>query len=129
MSFAIAAVMGWFRTNPRNIFLIGGLVLVLMIALGLYMKGRTDAHNRDVARQKIAVAEAVKKDNKADVVSTTTMVHAALVIDAKQKELENAVAKVPDTVPDAVAVVAGCIELQQHGISVADLPACQPAGK
>lgn len=121
------AVATWFRTNPRNVVLIGGLVLLLIAAGWLYLKGRHDAHAKDEARQKIAVAAAVKSDERADDKSTASLAQAALDIDAKQKELENAVAKVPDSVPDAVAVAAGCVELRNAGISTADVPACQPA--
>lgn len=123
------AVLTWFRTNPRNVFLIGGLVLLLIFAGWLYLKGRHDAHARDQARQKIAVAAAVKSDTQADTKSTAALAQEALAIDANQKELEDAVAKIPDTTPDAVAVAAGCIELQRHGVRTADLPACQPTRK
>ncbi len=122
-----ALIAGWFKTNPRNIWLIAGLIAVIGVLLFVYTKGRHDASARAEARQKIAVAAAVKSDEKADTKSTTVLTREALVIDAKQKELENAVAQVADSVPDAVAVAAGCAELRQHGISVADLPACQPA--
>jgi putative intracellular protease/amidase len=121
------AVLTWFRTNPRNVFLIAGLVALLLAAGGLYLKGRQDAHARDEARRKIAVAAAVKADTKADAKSTEALARDALAIDAKQKELEDAVAKIPDTTPDAVAVAAGCVELQRNGIRTSDLPACQPA--
>jgi hypothetical protein len=127
MSLILAAVMGWFRTNPRNIWLIGGLLAVVLVLTFVYMRGRHDAHARDEARQKIAVTAAVKSDDRADVKATTALARDAILIDAKQKRLEDAVANVPDQVPDAVAVAAGCVELQSHGISTADLPACKPA--
>ena len=122
------AVLTWFRTNPRNVWLIAGLVAVVAVLLTVYMKGRADAHARDEARRKIAVAAAVKSDERADTKSTAALARDALIIDAKQKELEDAVAKIPDSTPDAVAVAAGCVELRRNGISTADLPACRAAG-
>jgi hypothetical protein len=122
------AVMTWFRTNPRNVWLIAGLVAVVAVLLFVYMKGRSDAHAKDEARRKIAVAAAVKSDEKADTKSTEALAREAIEIDAKQKELEDAVAKIPDSTPDAVAVAAGCVELRRNGISVADLPACRAPG-
>lgn len=113
--------------SPRGWIVAAIVALVLALALGLYLKGRHDAHARDEARAKIAVAEAIKSDTAADNKSTATLAQEALAIDAKQKELEDAVAKIPDSTPDAVAVAAGCVELRRNGISTADLPACQPA--
>ncbi len=122
-----SAVLLWFKTNPRNVWLIAGLVAIVVVLACVYLKGRHDAHARDEARQKIAVAAAVKSDTKADAKSTNALAQDALAIDAKQKELEDAVAKIPDGTPDAVAVAAGCVELRRNGISTANLPACQPA--
>lgn len=123
------AVLTWFRTNPRNIFLIGGLIAIVGVLLFVYMRGRSDMAAKDAARQRIAVATAIKQDDKADNVSTWDMVRNAIVIDAKKKELEDAVAKIPDSVPAPVAVAAGCVELRQHGISTTDLPSCPPPGQ
>jgi hypothetical protein len=122
-----AVVLTWFRTNPRNVYLIGGLLLVAIAAGWLYLKGRHDADERTKARARIAAAVAVKTDVKAAKTSQDDLAKAATVAIAKQQELEDAVANVPDTVPDSVAVVAACVELRQHGVSTANLPACQPA--
>lgn len=117
----------WFKTNPRNVWLVAGLVGVIAVLGFVYMKGRSDAHAKDEARRKIAEAAATKLDTKADTKSAETLAKEAVVIAAKEKELTNAVAKISDTVPDAVAVAAGCCELQHNGLSVADLPACRDA--
>lgn len=51
------------------------------------------------------------------------------IIAKAQKDLNDAIAAVPDTVPDAVAVALGCGELRRAGHLDADLPAaCRPAG-
>lgn len=127
MSFLIPIRL-WLTTHPKHAMTIFGLIAALIVVLAIYAKGRHDAHAKDEARQKIAVAEAIKRDTHAAQKSSETLTRDALVIAAKEKELTDAVANVTDEVPDAVAVAAGCVELRQHGISTADLPACQPAG-
>lgn len=119
-----AFVLAYLRSNWRN------LIVVALVGIALtfvYMRGRHDEHAKNEARRKIDEAAAQKLDAKADQKSADQLAKDAADIAAKQKELEDAVAKVPDSTPDAVAVAAGCRELQQHGISVADLPACRPA--
>jgi predicted negative regulator of RcsB-dependent stress response len=125
MGVLIAAVMGWFKTNPRNVVLIAGLIGVIA-ALGFtYAKGRSDNAKRERARDAIAVAEAIKSDTKADAVATASQVRDAEVQAAKEKELTDAVAAIPDDVPDSAAVALGCARLRQAGISTADVPACR----
>jgi hypothetical protein len=124
MGIVIAAVMGWFRTNPRNAWIIAGLVM-LTIGFGwAYFKGRSDFAKQEKARDAIAAAEALKSDTKADAVATASEVKAAQVQAQKEKALTDAVAQVPDSVPDAAAVALGCARLREAGVSVADLPAC-----
>lgn len=124
----IALIMGWFRTNPRNVWLIAGLVAVIA-ALGFtYAKGRSDNAKQERARDAIAVAAAVKSDTKANDKAASTVARDALVRVEKEKDLTDAVADVPDSVPGPVAVRLGCERLRQAGVGVADLPACKPAG-
>lgn len=124
-----AIVLNWFRTNPRNVWLIAGLVGVIAVLGFVYWKGQHDHAKKEAARDAVAVASAMKSDAQADTKATDLVAHDALVRVEKEKELADAVANIPDRVPDAVAVAAGCRELQQDGVSVADLPACQPAGR
>jgi uncharacterized membrane protein (DUF4010 family) len=100
----LAAVMTWFRTNPRNVWLIAGLVAALGILLFVYLKGR---------------------DDQAGAAAT----QAALERAETERKLTDAVASAPDSVPDAVVVQYGCEQLRQAGARVADLPACRPAGR
>lgn len=129
MGALIPLVMGWFRTNPRNVWLIVCLIGALGVLLFAYMKGRSDFAKQERARDAIAVAEALKSDTKADAVATAAQVEAAQVQAEKEKVLTDAVAQVPDSVPDAAAVALGCARLREAGVSVADLPACGPAGR
>jgi hypothetical protein len=124
-----AVIMTWFRTNPRNVWLIAGLVGVLAVLGFVYWKGQHDHAKKEAARDAVAVASAMKSDARADTKATELVAHDALVRVEKEKELADAVAEVPDGLPDPVAVRLGCERLRQAGVSVADLPACLPAGR
>lgn len=122
-------VVAWIKMNPR-VFAAGvGLVGVIAVLGFVYWKGQHDHAKKEAARDAVAVASAMKSDAQADTKATELVAHDALVRVEKEKELADAVANIPDRVPDAVAVAAGCRELQQDGVSVADLPACQPASR
>jgi hypothetical protein len=118
----------WVRTHPKHALVIGLLVIFLFVLGGVYLKGRHDAAAHAAAQRRIDEAAAMAADKRADEKSQQVLAADAAKTAAKKKELEDAVAQVPDSVPDAVAVRSGCVELQQHGISTADLPACKPAG-
>jgi predicted negative regulator of RcsB-dependent stress response len=124
-----AVIMTWFRTNPRNVWLIAGLVGVIAVLGFVYWKGQHDHAKKEAARDAVAVASAMKSDARAGTKAAELVAHDALVRVEKEKELADAVAEVPDGLPDAVAVAAACVELRQHGVSVADLPACKPVGR
>lgn len=122
-------VLGWFKTNPRNVWLIGGLIAAVALLGFVYLKGRGDQAKKEDARQAVAEAAAIASDTKADEKATAAQVEAAQVLAEKEGKLIDAVAQVPDTVPDAAAVQLGCERLRQAGVSVADLPACRAHGR
>jgi type II secretory pathway pseudopilin PulG len=122
-------IMGWFKTNPRNLVLILGLLAALAVAVGLYMKGRGDQAKREEARQAVAEAAAIASDTKADEKATAAQVKAAEVLAEKEGKLIDAVASIPDDVPDPVAVALGCARLREAGVSTADVPACRANGR
>jgi hypothetical protein len=125
----ISAVIAWFRTNPKNMIFIAGLIGVIAVLGFTYAKGRSDHAKQERARDAIAVAEALKSDTKADAVATAADIEAAQVQAEKEKVLTDAVAAIPDDVPDPVAVALGCARLREAGVSTADLPACKPVGR
>lgn len=121
----LAAAGLWFRTNPRNVWLIAGLVVVIAVLGFVYLKGRGDAHAKDVARRQVEAVEAVTRDTRADQKGTAVAVRDALAAaDAKEK-LINVIASKPDGVPDADSVRFGCEQLRLDGQRLADLPACR----
>lgn len=127
MIAALTAIRLWAKTNPRAALGIFVLVLAILVLGGSYLKGRHDAEKREAARDAIAQTEALNATRRADIAASRAAQHDALNRMHAEKELADAVADVVDTVPDAVAVRAGCCELQQNGRSIADLPACRDA--
>lgn len=124
-----AAIFTWFRTNPRNVWLIAGLVGVILLLTFVYLKGRGDQARREKARDAIAVAAAMKSDARANEKATAVITKAAQDRAEVERKLTDAVASAPDSVPDAVVVQYGCEQLRQAGARVADLPACGAAGR
>lgn len=123
-----AIILGWFRTNPRNVWLIAGLVGAVALLGFVYLKGRGDNARAERARDAVAVQAAIKSDTKANDKAAEVVAHDAMLRVEKEKELIDAVAEVSDGLPDPVAVRLGCERLRQANVSVADLPACRTAG-
>lgn len=120
-------LMGWFKTNPRNVWLIAGLLAALAVSVGLYMKGRGDEAKAEAAREAIAVERAKKSDVRANQKAGAQLARDALARAEKEKRLEDEVLKVADGAPGPVGVRAACLELCEQGTSVADLPECRVA--
>jgi hypothetical protein len=127
MGLALAAVMGWFRTNPRNLVFIAGLIGVIAVLAFVYARGRSDHAKKVEAAHAVEVAAAIASDTKADTKGAAVAQQQAERAADLKEELINAVAQIPDSVPDPVAVATGCLELCAQGErGLADLPACAP---
>lgn len=125
-----AAVLGWFRTNPRNIWAFAGLIGVIAVLVFVYMKGRGDQAKHEDARRAVAEQAALKSDAKADAKATAAEVKAAEKRAETEGKLIDAVAAIPDDVPDPVAVALGCARLRDARVpGAADLPACRVTGR
>ena len=121
----LSLLTSWFRTNPKNVWLIAGLVAVIAVLGGVYLKGRSDSHAKDEARRKVEVAAAMASAAKADV-KAGDVVKAKAVVAAEQKEdLINAVAKAPDGIPDESSVRWGCEFVRQQTGRPSNSPACR----
>ena len=120
------AVLAFFKTKAGITVLVALAVAVFCISLVAY--GASQERKREEARDAIAVAEAQALDTKADQKSEAQLTAEAQAIAAKKERLEDEVAKVADGPVSASDVVYGCRELQRHGISTADLPACRSVG-
>ena len=123
-----AAIFGWFRTNPRNVWLIATLIGVIALVLFIYFKGRGDEAEKNEAARAVAVAEAIERDGVADGKATQTEIAAAQESADLKERLIDEVAKAPDDVPDESSVRYGCEQLRQQGVRTSDLPACVAVG-
>lgn len=122
---AFLNVRAFIKANPRVVIALGAALLVITLLLFVYLKGRDDAKRQTEAAYAVAVAEAVKTDARAKELTGAARQQHAVDNAVLKKELTDAVAEVPDDVPDAVAVQLGCQRLRNAGTSVADLSACR----
>ncbi len=105
--------------------ILGGALLVLALAVALYIQGRSDGRAKADADRAIANVEAMKTNEKAnDSAAEDRVTDAEQVLELKE-ELSDAVAQIPDDVPDPVAVSLGCSRLRKAGTITASLPACR----
>jgi hypothetical protein len=120
----LAAARLWFATNPKNVWLIAGLIAVIAVLAFTYAKGMGDNARQERARDAMAEAAAIKSDTVADTKATDQQKRDAEVRAEKEKDLADAIAPIIDSVPDAAAVALGCERLRQAGVSTSDIPAC-----
>jgi len=103
---------------------LGALVVFPFAFLLGQCSGAERQREHEKADRAIALAEAVKQGAAASNTSAErSVVDAAEVADLK-KELTDAVADLPDSVPDAHGVALGCARLRNAGEDVSKLPAC-----
>lgn len=103
-----------------------GIALVIAIVLLLaYCSGRSDGKaGADLAREK-ANSKTITIDSRArENAATDRVVDAVTNLEVK-KELSDAVAKLPDTMPSARRIALGCARLQRQGTDVSSIPACR----
>jgi Tfp pilus assembly protein PilE len=111
MGFLIPAVMGWFRTNPRNIVLILGLLAVIAVLAFTYARGRSDAAEKIEAARAQAVEKA-KALNAVAIQKAAAEREADVATTILQEEvLRDAYVATPDQAPDAVRVALMCKRL------------------
>jgi len=121
----LAAVMGWFRTNPRNVWLIAGLIAAVLFLLWVRHTGVEHQRKKDEAARQVEIAAAINSDAKADKKSADQLINDAKRIAQDKEALVNVIAAQEDGAPDAASVVAGCELLRQYGRRTADIPACR----
>jgi predicted negative regulator of RcsB-dependent stress response len=118
------AVLTWFRTNPRNVWLIAGLLAVIAVLAFTYQRGRHDAAEKAAAARAVAIQEALKVDARAKEKAADERLRDAAKVAETKERLTDAVADVQDQVPDPVAVRLGCERLRQAGYDLSGVPAC-----
>lgn len=121
----LLALYAWARTHSTALWVIAGVVLVVGSLQVAYLRGRSDEAAKAEARRRIEVAEALRSTSRADAVAVDTVMAKAEARSRLKEELTDAVAQVPDDVPDPVAVRLGCERLRNVGRRIADIPACR----
>src|SRR4051812_13704035 len=98
----------WLRTNPRNVWLILGLLTALALATGLYLKGRHDAHARDQAARAVAIAQAKAINDGALGKAAAERSSDAGAVVALQEKLTDAYADTSDSAPSGARLALSC---------------------
>lgn len=98
---------------------------VLILSAYLWGQHIGAGHERTKADAERSAANVIALGNarSADEAAAVARVDSAIDIAQTQKELTDAIAAIPDTVPDAQRVALGCQRLHQAGTIDADLPA------
>lgn len=119
---ALPFIKDWWKAAAG--FIIGAL----MTAPLSYCEGKDAAFAEYKADRAEANVEALVQDAEANAAASDARVADAIAITEQRKDLVDAIAEVPDSVPDAVRVQLGCQRLRRAGTPEADLsPACRPA--
>jgi hypothetical protein len=117
------AAGGWWKA------LVGALVVAPAVFLLGQCSGAKNESNKTRAASAVAVSAAVTKNDAAHETSSSERAADTKVVTQLTQELTNAVASVPDTLPDPVAVRLGCERLRHNGRDTSKLPQCSgPAG-
>lgn len=119
------ALMTWFRTNPKNLWLIAGLVAVIAVLASVYFKGRGDAEKKAEASRKVEIAAAMASHAKAGTKATAVAQAKAEAAAEQKEELINAVSKAPDGLPDESSVRWGCEFVRQQTGRPSNAPECR----
>ncbi len=106
---------------PRGVWLALGAVLLVLL---VYQCGRKAERSNAEAERAVANVEAMKVNEAANTnAADSRVVDNEQVLELKE-ELTNAVAQIPDDVPDPVAVALGCRRLRASGTDTSAIPAC-----
>jgi hypothetical protein len=123
----LKTAQGWIAAIPQ-------IVLVLLVTLPLTFllgqcSGARNANASNKAARAVANVAIIQQDGSAKEVAATERLTDTVLVDAKHKELLDAIQSAPDSAPDASRVAFGCQRLRQSGRDEASLPSvCRPAG-
>ena len=123
----LKTAQGWIAAIPQ-------IVIVLLVTLPLTFllgqcSGARSANAKNQAARAVANVAIVQQDGSAKEVAAAERVADTVLIDAKHKELLDAIQSAPDSAPDASRVAFGCQRLRQSGRDEASLPlVCRSEG-
>lgn len=127
MTAALAYAAAYIVTQWRTIA-VAAAACLLCLALG-YCEGKSAGEARADAERAAANAIAITNARNADEVAAVERVTDAIATVEHEKDLTDAIAATPDTLPDPTRVALGCQRLRAAGTAEADLPAvCGRAG-
>lgn len=104
--------------------ILGGILLALAVVGLIYWQGRSDGRLKADAERAVANVEAMKTNEAANANAAGARVTDAEQVLELKEELTDAVAEIPDDVPDDVAVALGCERLRRQGTDTTAIPAC-----
>lgn len=107
----------------RDAILTGALVAGLCLPLG-YCEGRRAGVAAERAIAARAREKAAADARAADTAAAAARVDDAAKMDAKRREIDNAIAKAAPGVPADAALALNCDRLRRAGFRVAEFPAC-----
>lgn len=111
--------------SPKGWLAVG--VLILFLGFGAYCAQKSAQGERD--RQAAEQARTERKASAARETASTERLNDTLTINARERELTDAVQSLPDAAPSPRRVALACQRLRQQGIAESDIPAaCRPAG-
>jgi hypothetical protein len=105
--------------------ILGGLLLVMALALILYLQGRADGRAKienAIQKENVRVLERLGEANENAAEARVT--DAEEVLELKE-ELVDAVEKTPDTLPTERRIARGCVQLRRAGHDTSAIPACR----
>ena len=123
-----APVAAYLQANKSQARVLGVALAGLLAITMLWAASAAGRHAQrmlDRADAAAAITDARLKDAAAQARAETQRAADAAKIEQSQKDLTNAVANLPDSVPSSRRVHLGCVRLQHAGTDVSKLPQCR----
>ena len=104
-------------------------VTAIIVALAAFMLGQCDGRSTQAAKDAAALdranAAALRIVNAANEIAAVQRIKDIAVITIHEKDLQDAIADMPDSAPDAVRIRLNCERLRASGQDTAAIPACR----
>jgi uncharacterized protein HemX len=123
----MTATVLWIRSNRALAAILGLAGLALALFIGWQVAVLVGAHRergRQQAVEAVAMAKAVQRDSAAKEAAAAQRRTDDAAVASQTKELSDALASLPDRVPDGRRLALACARLRQQGVDVSGVPAC-----
>jgi predicted membrane-bound mannosyltransferase len=118
------AIWTFVKTYRHILVPLGVVLLVVIVALTIYGKGRSDAHKADQAKAAAAQAKIDAIASKATTQSAEQRMADTARIDQQLQTVKEAIDAQPDITPSDAALALDCGRLRNAGYNLAKIPAC-----